>query len=461
MPKSLMERIHRMNKRTRRVLLALAILAALAGWWWLFRPQEMRLVDVRPLDMSNIKGYFNPTADYLLVTPYSLSSPDPSFALFRWDGTRRWHIVPPKPVLPATVADYSRRSNYSVSPSGRYCTAVIVVRNSQQVMMWDEGRLVGLVFLPLTTKLRKGKPKPDTVLARTTTLDSGQVFCRTRTAPGESIILIEKGIIRARGKQPAPPSMTSGVAAWQISPDGQALIVESSGAFTFYRITVKGNALRFTRAYTAKDTSKYRSPFITRDGFLVTDNGVYNERGRISGSTGRHLLYHPVYDTQTPRHSSVLLAQSMDIHSFPFHFNGIRVLDPRIGDAWGPSKRGPYQFCLSTLDGQHLLVIETPTAFRQSILNRLKNRGLIPDKLYYRKDTVHLYVYRKPGRVCARLPITEDSDGSLSIRNSQTGQSMKVWPFSLSEDGHTMRCLASDGEGPSGYSYSILTYKWR
>ena len=450
-----MVRISRMKKRTRRFLIAIAILAALAGWWWLGRPQEMRLVSVRPLALPFFNPYFRANTDYLLA---SSSYSNRSLMALRWDGTVRWHIVPPEPVLPATCADYSRKSDYSISPSGRFYTALIVSGNSQRVMLWDEGRLVGSVSLPLTTKMRKGKPKPDTVLAQTTTLDNGQVFCRIRNAPGGDILLIEKGKIRAQGKLPVPPTAKYGIDSWQILPDGRALIAAPPGAFAYYRIMITGNALGFTPVYTAKDKSYF--PFITHDGFLVTDSGaVYDEHGRISGSTGWHLLIHPFYNTLTSRHSAVLQVQSMDIGFIPFHFNGIRVLDPRTGEAWRPSKRVTYQFCQSTFDGRYLLAIETPADLPKTILYWLWDKRLIPDKLYDRKDRVRLYIYRKPGRLCASLPIVEDS-GDFSIRNPRTGQWLGVWPLSLSEDGHTVRCLCYDSNDSNSHYY-ILTYKWR
>ena len=161
------------KNRWRRLLIALAILAALAGCWWLSRPQEMRLVEVRPVTIPISYPHFTANADYLLAS-YDYSSPP--FVAMRWDGTIRWHIEPPKAVLPATLADYSKKFDKSLSRDGRFFTAVIVQGNSQQVMMWDEGRLLGSVSLPLTTRMRKGKPKPDTILAQTTTLDNGQVY---------------------------------------------------------------------------------------------------------------------------------------------------------------------------------------------------------------------------------------------------------------------------------------------
>ena len=448
-----MVRISRMKKRTRRFLIAIAILAALAGWWWFTRPQEMRLVSVRPLALPFLYPYFRANTDYLLA---SSSYSNRSLMALWWDGTVRWHIVPPEPVLPATCADYSKKSDYSISPSGRFCTAVIVVGKSQKVMLWDEGRLAGSVSLPLTTRLWRAKP--ETILAQTTTLDNGQVFCRLRNAPGGSLILIEKGKIRALGKLPVPPTAKYGIDSWQILPDGRALIIAAGGPFIYYRITIKGNSLRFIPVYTAKDKS--HSPFITRDGFLVTDSGaVYDEHGRISGSTGWHLLIPPINNTLTPRHSAVLQVQSMEVGYWPFHFNGIRILDPRTGETWDLKKRGPYQFCLSTTDGRYLLAVETPADMNKSILYWLHERRLIPDKLYYRKDKIHLYVYRRPGRLCARLPIAEDSDG-FSIRNPQTGQWLGVWPLSLSEDGHTVHCICYDSNDSNSHYY-ILTYKWR
>jgi len=194
--------------------------------------------------------------------------------------------------------------------------------NSQKVLMWDEGRLLGSVTLPLTTK--PWKKKLETVLAKTTTLDNGQVFCWMRNISGASIYLIEKGKIRAKGKLLAKP--------WSISPDGQALI----DASCYYQIVVKGNALSFTPVYTAKDDMGML--FVTRDGFIVNDEGaIYNGRGQISSATGWHLLVLPTLNLLTPRHSIVMQVQSREVEFIPFHLKGIRILDPRTGKAWGPA----------------------------------------------------------------------------------------------------------------------------
>jgi len=440
-----------MKMRTRRFLIALIIFAALAGWWWLSRPREMRLVDVRPVAIPLSASYSKSNSDYLFV---SAAYYNPPYAVISWDGTVRWHIVPPKAVLPPSCAEYSRQYNWSLSPDGRFFTAVIVQGTIQKVMMWDEGRLLGSVSLPLTTRPWRGKI--ETFLAKTTTLDNGQVFCWMRNAPGASIYLIEKGKIRAKGKLPALSGINPFSASWSIAPDGQALI----DSYTYYRIVMKDNVLSFTPVYTTNDN--VARSLVTHDGFLVNDDGaVYNGQGWVSTATGWHLLVTPFDDSFDPRHSTVMQVQSREVEFIPFHLKGIRILDPRTSEAWGPAKRKSYQFCQSTFDGRYLLAVETPgeiTERTQSLLYWLWRKRLIPERLVDHKHEVHLYIYRKPGRLCASLPLIEDS-GDFSVQNPRTGQWLGVWPLSLSEDGHTVRFLSTEYEGIEGYA--ILTYKWR
>jgi len=441
-----------MTPRTRRLLIVLAVLAGLAGWWWFSRPQEMRLVDVRPFILPISDPYFTANADYILASRDESLSP----TAMRWDGTVRWHIMLPEAVLPVTYANYSRKSNYSVSPRGRFCTALTVIGNSQRVMMWDEGRLLGSVSLPLTTRPWKGKT--ETVLAKTITLDNGQVFCLMRNVPGGSIILIEGGKVRAQGKLPAFPSpIKYPMTSYHFGPDGQALIAAAGNAFNFYQITINGNSLRFKLNYTAKDGSHW--PVLTRDGFLITDDGaVYDRHGRISGSTGWN-RNPPLIEIPTPN-SAVLQVQYVPLRMGANYLGNARILDPHSGKIWKPSRPGPYKFCLSTPDGRYLLVAELRSEMTVTIVNWLWERQIIPAKLYYRDHRAYLCVYRKPGRICARVPFFDNSDDSISIWNPQTRQRLEFCAISLSADGHTLRLVGCDETKPSEIAYSVLTYKW-
>jgi hypothetical protein len=355
-----------MNRRSRRVLVTLALLAALAGWWWLGRPQEMRLVDVRPLELPTLPDkysyYFRPRTDYLLA--YSSA---PSLAVMRWDGTVRWGIMPPKPMMLKNSYVYAVKCNWSVSPNGRYCTVVIAQMRNQKVMMWDEGQLIGSTLLPLTIKPCGLSTELETVLAQPTILDNGQAFCWIETEPVGSIMLLENGKIKARGRLPAPSGIKPEDVSYQVSPDGRVLIASVMDGFTIYRIIIADNTLRCIPVYTSKEPPVQTAwgilvsnrPFVTSDGFLVTDSGaVYDMHGRISGSTGWRL--DPIVKGIPVPRSAIIQAHYVNSDMLPNYITATQIFDPHTGVVWAPKKQLPHLFSQATPDGKYLLVDERP-----------------------------------------------------------------------------------------------------
>ena len=458
-----MERIHRMNKRTRRVLRVLAILAALAGWWWFSRPQEMRLVEVRLITIPKNSRYrFIPGTEYLLVT-----SSMPSVAAMRGDGTVYWSIVSPKPMLPKNTYKYSDKIQLSVSDDGRYCLAVVPQMRVQKVMLWDQGRLISSSLLPLTFKQSKVNPTEiETILSQSTLLDNGQIFCLAKTEPTGSMILLDKGKILARGRLPAPSGVMPDDVSYQVSPDGNVLIVSFTEGFTYYRINRVGNNLRCTLVYTAKEPpiqtawgiSVPNRPYITSNDFLVTDSGaIYDAHGRVSGPSGWRLGQGIRSSAHQP---TVLQGQYVRSDVLPIYNTDSRILDPHTGETWGPAYLQPHLLGRTTPDGQYLLVDKQPPQITRSIRDWLREQNILPGSMFHRTRKIHLAVYRKPGRLCACLPVIENY-GSLSIRNHKNGQWLELSDLSLSKDGHTLRCMVYD-EDESGEPINyIFTYKWR
>lgn len=453
MLKILIERIHRMKKRTRVVLIALAILAVLAGWWWLSRPQEMRLVDITKLDLPNNVGYrFTSGSDYLLATL-------PVIAVIRWDGTIRWKVSPPESVLPIHCRKDADTLFSSVSPNKRYCATVTAHETKQRVMMWDEGRYSGSVTLPLTVALiRPRSSVHNTMLGRPTVLDNGQVLCWIPDRPVGSLILLEKGTMRAHGKLPVPPGKTLvDIVSYHITQDGRALIAATNDDITYYRITRSNDHLRCTRNYSARNES-YRL-FITSDGLLVTNTGsVYDAHGRVSGPTDWKLLPR-LWWAPTSR-SCIIQELNLSQGLFPGSDTATRILDPRTGKAWIPKRQQPHRWIEATPDGQYMVVDERHGPFFGMAREWLAKKELLPVWMNEHAYATHLSVYQRPGRFCARLSVIGSSDASLRILNPRTKQSLDLSDIALSEDSHTLRCLCSEDNGSSGYSYYILTYRW-
>lgn len=449
------------RNRWRRLLIALAVLAVLVGWWWFSRPREMRLVEVRQLNLPGPSGTeysFISSAHYLLA-----SSSIPSLVMIRWDGTVYWKISPLYPVSASCFRGDSDTYNWSISPNGRYCAAVIAQRDIQEIMFWDEGRLIYTITLPLRTQ-PKGRysRKLTAALAQLVILDNGQAFSLIKTKPVGSITLIDKGQIQARGKLLVPAGVS-----YKVSPDGRALIASVTSGFTYHRIERIGNILRLVPVYTAKETpipmlwgiSVPNRPYITSDGFLVAESGaVYDERGRISNQTGwRMALGMELIPTHQ---SAVLQGRYTNSDVVQIYNPASRILDPRTGETWTLVNQQPHLLSRSTSDGQYLLIDKQPARFTKSTRDWLRQVNLLPDSLIRRNNIVYLSIYRKPGRFCARMPVV-DINGSVSIQNPKTGQWFGLYDLSLSEDGHTVYCLVQNDVESLETPHSIFIYQWR
>lgn len=433
------------KRRIRGVVIALVVLAILAGWWHFTRPREMRLVGVQELKLpvlpQNYSYSFKTNRDYILAT-----SSLPAITVMQWDGTVRWHILPPKPFLSARYWPRAKKIETAISPNGRFCAVADAQGTTQRVLVWDEGRLTTSISLPLPIRLQRGWNKP--ILVQPIALDSGQVFLWSPIDPIGRIALVEGGRIRAQGKLPK----VAGEFSCGITADGHTLIVGTSTRFSFYRITIENNSICLTPTYTAKESS-FRC-YVTIDGLLITDNGaIYNAHGQVSGPTGWELTS---VGGRDPTSSSVIIQYHYD-SSIDIRY--MRILDPRTGGTWIPGKRHSSLFSQITPEGQYALIDEQPN--RITAIVRLwvvqQHYNSLPDGLFYRFFTVPLSIYQRPGRLCARLPIIEHPSFTR-IKNSQTGQWVDLWDVALSRNGHTVYCLIRDHRDEG--HWQIMSYTW-
>lgn len=440
-------RISGKKRRLRGVVIALVIIAILAGWWHFTKPREMRLVGITEIKLpllphGHIYNYFSANRDYSLA--YSSL---PSITAIRWNGTIRWHVQPPKPFLSSISSSSSAsrtRSGSVVSPNGRFYAVVIAQVSIQRLLVWDEGRLTTSISLPLPAILNPQRKKLATVTARLTVLDTGQVFIWLPTNPIGQIVLIEGGKIRAKGYLPK--------GSGRVTSDGQQLILKTPTQYLFYKITIKNGSICLTPAYKAKESSSVY--YLTSDGVLVTDNGaIYNMYGQVSGPTDWQLI---PYTDQDPT-SSVVMQAHYQFAGVYGYLTDKRILDLHTGATWDPGKSLSL-FVRLTPDGQYAIVDQQHN--RISLIARdWLDQQQIPliVGLLSHAYTVPLSIYQRPGRLCARLSIISNQ-GFMHIKNPITGQWVDLEDVALSRDGHTLNCLTSDNDGVT--HYRIMTFKW-
>lgn len=307
--------------------------------------------------------------------------------------------------------------HYSLSPSGRYFSALTSWPTQAHVQLWDNGKRIGDTALAPLSR------------ASVKVLDDGRVFVWS-AARGADAFLLQQGQIIARGR------LLDGLFT-AIAPDGSAMLSLHGGIQVAYgAISVQHGQLALTNQRMLVDQVTFWQLHGT-----VLDASLFN-RGVVLANSGA------VYDAGGQRGTATGWQHESTAPGGLFtyeHQNAeARVYSPVTGKSWSFSVPGAQQGGDASMDGQYalawykprispnlrLLFMQAPALMHNSYLATLFSRNV-------------LALYERPGRLRAELRVEHPL------------ADLEDWWWYPSPDGHA---IVFNFSGPAGSRWQL--FRW-
>jgi len=375
--------------------------------------------------------------------------------LYDWQGQQRWQVELPAPF-----------NAYSLSPDGRHLAAVIRDQEQPALQYWLDGKPGWRLALPGSSSR-----------LALYSLDNGQVFCWQ----GDRLLVIRDGhVIAEHPNLPIirdnPNSRYWFFTQYEYRPSSDGLTLIGSGiedkifrgtygpGVDYYTLSIVGKRVIATRGYHASDAGG--GYLICREGRILANDGtVYTRDGvkhQDSAWTLPNILKGSAFDvwgiSEQRSFRAAVQAHTAEVLRYDSNHYRFRLLDLQTFQAWDIPQTNECTAPPCSEDGRYAAVLMHYDRYRPpdavGRVSRLlspvpKLREALLSLVPVRNE---LQLYRRPGKLQARLPLGKGGDIAL------VGKTYRIYDYFVSPDGRSLIVYAADIKKDD--QKKLLFYRW-